>query len=178
MPTGAAAGELIWGGSTESYSLYDVEPTTSKSLPCIPADDRVIFSDVKMTSKVSETDGCAVRSIDPDKVARTRERLIGEDEAEPLAVNLKLLGEPNRLRMLYALSEAGELCVCDLAAVVEVSETSVSHAMRLLRAAGIVRNRRDGRMIYYRLDDAHVRMLLDLSREHFAHGIGQSAGEV
>jgi DNA-binding transcriptional ArsR family regulator len=49
--------------------------------------------------------------------------------------------------------------------------------MRLLRAAGIVRNRRDGRMIYYRLDDAHVRMLLDLSREHLAHTSGPGAGE-
>ena len=131
-----------------------------------------------MTSEVSETDDCAVRSIDPDKVARTRERLVREDEAEALAASFKLLGEPSRLRMLHALLEAGELCVCDLAAVVEVSETSVSHAMRLLRAAGIVRNRRDGRMIYYRLDDAHVRMLLDLSREHFAHGSGPNAGEV
>ena len=57
----------------------------------------------------------------------------------------------------------------DLAVVVQVPETTVSHAMRLLRAAGIVRNRRDGRMIYYRLDDDHVRQLLELSREHLAH---------
>lgn len=83
--------------------------------------------------------------------------------------------EPSRLRMLHALLEAGELCVCDLAATVEVSETSVSHAMRLLRAAGVVRNRRDGRMIHYRLDDAHVRLLLDLSRAHFAPTTGPSA---
>lgn len=117
-------------------------------------------------------DECAVRAVDPDRVAATRERLIGLDEAEALADGFKLLGEPNRVRILYALLEAGELCVCDLAATVDVSETTVSHAMRLLKAAGIVRNRRDGRMIYYRLDDAHVRMLLDLSREHLAHSDG------
>lgn len=117
-------------------------------------------------------DECAVRAVDPDRVAATRERLIDFDEAEALADGFKLLGEPNRVRILYALLEAGELCVCDLAATVDVSETTVSHAMRLLKAAGIVRNRRDGRMIYYRLDDAHVRMLLDLSREHLAHTDG------
>ena len=92
--------------------------------------------------------------------------------AEALADGFKLLGEPNRVRILHALLEAGELCVCDLAATVDVSETTVSHAMRLLKAAGIVRNRRDGRIVYYRLDDAHVRMLLDLSREHLAHSSG------
>ena len=139
---------------------------------------RDIFTDVKISPELGLTDECAIRAIDPDTVASTRSRLVSEDEAAALATNFKLLGEPNRLRVLYALLEAGELCVCDLAATVEVSETSVSHAMRLLRAAGIVRNRRDGRMIYYRLDDAHVRMLLDLSREHFAHTSGSDAGGV
>lgn len=119
-------------------------------------------------------DDCRVRMIDPDRVAATQDRLIEPEEAQRLADGFKLLGEPNRIRILYALLEAGELCVCDLAAVVGVTETVVSHSMRLLRAAGIVANRRDGRMIYYRLDDAHVRMLLDLSREHSAHHSGST----
>lgn len=132
-----------------------------------------IFTLVKVsTLSQGATDKCAVRAVNPDRVANTRERLVDLDEAEALATGFKLLGEPNRVRILYALLEAGELCVCDLAATVDVSETTVSHAMRLLKAAGIVRNRRDGRMIYYRLDDAHVRMLLDLSREHLAHSDG------
>ena len=114
-------------------------------------------------------DACAVRAVDPGRVAETQLRLLGVDEAQELAEGFKLLADPNRLRILYALLEAGELCVCDLAATTGVSETAVSHAMRLLRTAGIVRNRRDGRVIYYRLDDAHIRMLLDLSREHRAH---------
>ncbi|MGI8936905.1 MAG: ArsR/SmtB family transcription factor [Iamia sp.] len=114
-------------------------------------------------------DACGERSVDPGRVAATAAALLSPDEAIRLADGFKLLGDPNRVRILFALLEAGELCVCDLAAVAEVSETTVSHAMRLLRTAGIVRNRRDGRMIYYRLDDAHVRLLLDLSREHLAH---------
>lgn len=76
------------------------------------------------------------------------------------------------MRILYALLEAGERCVCDVAAAVDTSETKVSQAMRLLRNASVVRNRRDGRNVHYRLDDAHVRMVLDLSREHISHGIG------
>ena len=75
--------------------------------------------------------------------------------------------------MLYALLEAGELCVCDLAGLVGASETVVSQGLRLLRTAGVVRNRRAGGQIFYALDDAHVRMLLDLSREHVRHADGR-----
>ena len=102
-------------------------------------------------------------------VAATRAVLIDADEVTALAEVFKLLGDPNRARILFALLEAGELCVCDLAATVDMTETSVSQAMRLLRAGGVVRNRRDGRVVYYRLDDDHVRELLKLSRAHVAH---------
>lgn len=91
------------------------------------------------------------------------------DEADALATLFKLLGDRSRARLLYALLETGELCVGDLAAVLAVSETSVSQALRLLRTSGVVRNRREGRHVLYRLDDAHVRALLDLSREHLRH---------
>lgn len=119
-----------------------------------------------MAAPVTPLDACADRVVDPSRVAAARERVITLDEAGELAGLFRLLGDPTRARILYALLEAGELCVCDLAATVDVAETSVSHALRLLRAAGIVRNRRDGRMIYYSLADAHVRLLLDLSRQH------------
>lgn len=111
-------------------------------------------------------DACATKLVDPARVAAVQERLVDRDEAGRLADQFKLLADPTRTRLLYALLEAGELCVCDLADAVEVTDTAVSHALRLLRTAGIVASRRAGRMIYYRLADAHVRMLLDLSREH------------
>lgn len=114
-------------------------------------------------------DACPARCVQPEKVVATRAGLLTTEEAGQLSEVFKLMGDPTRARILYALLEAGELCVCDLAATVEVAETSVSHALRLLRTAGIVRNRREGRIIYYRLDDAHVRLLLDVSREHLAH---------
>lgn len=116
----------------------------------------------------SET--CPERRVDGGRVAAVAETLVDVDEAAALAEMFRLLGDPTRVRILYSLLEAGELCVCYIAAVVDTSETKVSQAMRLLRAAGVVRNRRDGRNIFYRLDDAHVRLLLDLSRQHVAHG--------
>ncbi|QTE31186.1 ArsR/SmtB family transcription factor [Pengzhenrongella sicca] len=120
-------------------------------------------------AQVLPLDSCEVVAVDPDKVALARESTPGLDEAAALAQLFKLLGDPTRTRILYALLGAGELCVCDLAAVVGVPETTVSQALRLLRTAGAVDNRRAGRMVFYRLADAHVRMLLDLSREHTRH---------
>jgi DNA-binding transcriptional ArsR family regulator len=95
-------------------------------------------------------------------------------EAERLAEMFRLLGDPTRVRILDALLEADELCVHDIAVEVDASETKVSQALRLLRGAGVVRNRRDGRHIFYRLDDDHIRILLEVSREHLAHNGGHS----
>jgi len=122
---------------------------------------------ISTSVQMSNPDG-----VDPERVASVRDRLVGIDEASRLADQFKLLGDPTRARLLYALLEAGELCVCDLAETIGVPESSVSHALRLLRTAGIVRNRRDGRMIYYSLADSHVRLLLDLSLEHLRHEQG------
>jgi DNA-binding transcriptional ArsR family regulator len=130
-----------------------------------------------MKTRTLDSDGCAVRRIDAGRVLATRRRLITHDEASRLAELYRLLGDATRTRMLFALLEAGELCVCDIAATVDAPETSVSHALRLLRTAGVVRARRAGRVIYYSLDDAHVRLLLDLSREHVRHGDeGETSG--
>ncbi|RJL31297.1 ArsR/SmtB family transcription factor [Bailinhaonella thermotolerans] len=115
---------------------------------------------------VTGLDACTTLAPDTAKVAATKDRLVTPAEAARLADLFRLLGDQTRARLLYALLEAGELCVCDLTAAVDVSDTAVSHALRLMRTAGIVASRRDGRMIYYRLADAHVRLLLDLSREH------------
>lgn len=89
----------------------------------------------------------------------------------------RLLGDPTRGRLLYALLAAGELCVGDLAGAVGHQETTVSHALRLLRSAGVVATRRVGRSIYYRLADEHVRQLLELTHDHVDHALqGESVG--
>ena len=128
-----------------------------------------------MPRDVVGLDGCATRVVDEARVAAARGRLLPEDELAGLAQLFRLLGDATRARLLYALLEAGELCVCDLAAATGTPETNVSHALRLLRTAGIVKARRAGRMMHYSLDDAHVRMLLDLSREHLRHAAGKEA---
>lgn len=101
--------------------------------------------------------------------AHAGEWVISGEEADGLASLFRLLGDATRARILYALVEAGEICVGDLAETVEAEESTVSHALRLLRTAGVVRSRRQGRHVYYRLDDVHVRLLLDVSREHLRH---------
>jgi len=84
---------------------------------------------------------------------------------ERLAETFKALGDPTRVRMLSALSRA-ELCVCDLATLLGATESAISHQLRLLRSLRVVRARRDGRMVFYRLDDDHIVRLLAQGRAH------------
>jgi DNA-binding transcriptional ArsR family regulator len=116
--------------------------------------------------EVTGLDACTAQVVDKEKVAAARDAMPGERELLELTDLFRLLGDPTRARILYAVLEAGELCVCDIAAATATAETTASHALRLLRTAGVVVGRRSGRMMYYRLADAHVRMLLDLTREH------------
>ena len=127
------------------------------------------MSDTTITA--TDPDTCAVAAVDPERVAAALQRLPSAEEVARRAELFKLLGDPTRLRILYALVESGELCVCDIAAVVGAPETSVSHALRLLRMAGVVRARRDGRMAYYGIEDHHVRLVLDLVAEHLRHEV-------
>ena len=98
------------------------------------------------------------------------DQLLDIEAAGVLAERFKLLADPSRLRMIYALLEAGELCVSDLAGLVDVSESGTSHQLRQLRLAGLVRSRKQGREVFYRVADTHVRLLLDVAVEHYLHG--------
>ena len=106
--------------------------------------------------------------VDADRVAAVSARMPADAEVVDTADVLGLLADPGRLRLLVALLD-GELCVCDLAAVTGSTESSTSHALRLLRAHRVVAVRRSGRMAYYSLADAHVRMLLDVAFAHTEH---------
>ncbi|WP_433175009.1 ArsR/SmtB family transcription factor [Actinoallomurus sp. CA-150999] len=113
-------------------------------------------------------EACALRVVDADRVATVRASMPPEGDVAEVADVFGLLADPGRLRVLVALLE-GEMCVCDLAAVAGASESAVSHHLRLLRAHRVVQARRSGRMAYYRLADAHVRMLLDVALTHIGH---------
>lgn len=110
-------------------------------------------------------DLCDIVHLHPARVAELRSALIENDDVIDLAETFRALGDPTRVRMLDALSH-GELCVCDLAALVGMSESAVSHQLRLLRNLRLVRPRRAGRMVFYALDDRHI---ITLFRQGLRH---------
>ena len=118
-------------------------------------------------------EGYARSHTHPDKVRSVRAHAPDAAQVETMAALFKLLGDPTRCRLLFALQQAGELCVCDLAESTAITETTVSQALRLMRAAGVVAGRREGRNVFYRLSDEHVRMLLEVTREHVGHPVDE-----
>jgi DNA-binding transcriptional ArsR family regulator len=122
------------------------------------------------TQRHSLNDACAVRTIHPDRVEAARDSLLDASDAESLAHRFKLLADPGRLAIIYALLEVGEMCVCDIAAASGASESATSHQLRQMRFGGLVRSRKEGRTVYYRVADTHVRLLLDVAVEHYLHG--------
>lgn len=115
---------------------------------------------------------CGLEHDDPDKIAALIERLPGDVTIQSLAESFRVLADPSRLRLIVALLEGGELCVCDLSAATGVSQTACSHNLRLLRAGRLVRHRKQGRNVFYTLDDAHIRLLLDVALQHTSHPAG------
>jgi DNA-binding transcriptional ArsR family regulator len=113
----------------------------------------------------SNDDTCGVRCVHTDRVDRAKREAIPQKEIERLALTYKILGDPTRLRIVMALG-SGEMCVCDLAAFIGVSESAVSHQLRRLRDLALVRSRRDGQILYYALDDKHVADLLRIGLGH------------
>jgi DNA-binding transcriptional ArsR family regulator len=119
-----------------------------------------------------DAESCDVFHIHPARVAELRKALIHPDHVGELADTFRTLGDPTRVRMLDALSH-GELCVCDLATLLGLSESAVSHQLRLLRALRLVRSRRDGRMVFYALDDRHIVTLFRQSLRHVQESAGR-----
>ena len=94
-----------------------------------------------------------------------KERLLDDESAAALAETFKVLGDPTRVRILDALARS-EVAVCDLAELLGVTQSAVSHQLRLLRSMRLVRSRRDGRHIYYVVDDDHIAKLFKQGLEH------------
>ena len=110
-------------------------------------------------------EACAAFHLDPRKVTALRKAMLGIPSVAALAETFKVLGDVTRVRILDALSRS-ELCVCDLAQLIGLSESAVSHQLRLLRGMRLVRARRDGRMAFYTLDDQHIVRLFEQGMEH------------
>mgnify|MGYP000896172962 CR=1 FL=1 len=114
---------------------------------------------------LAEAPVCQQHCEHADVIARVRARMAPDEDMAELAATFRLLGDRTRVRILEALA-GDELCVCDLAAVVGHSQSAVSHQLRLLRAAKLVRVRRDGKNAFYTLDDDHVRHLFRQALDH------------
>ena len=111
------------------------------------------------------SDPCPAPHLDVRDTAARKRTLMGARTVEALADTFRVLGDPTRVRILDALAP-GELCVCDIAGLVGISESAVSHQLRLLRGMRLVRPRRAGRLVYYAVDDHHILELLKQALTH------------
>lgn len=108
---------------------------------------------------------CEIDFIDEMKVKRVRKAMKSADAVAALAETFRVLGDPTRIKIAFALSRE-ELCVCDIANLLGVSQSAASHSLRTLRQMKLVRFRKEGKIAYYALDDEHIKELLDVGFGH------------
>ncbi len=108
---------------------------------------------------------CQVLVIHPQKVEAARARLPDERLLRDVADFFKVLGDPTRIRIINTLA-GDEMCVCDICAVLDMSQSAVSHQLRILKQARMVRYRKEGKVVYYRLDDDHVAAIYESGLGH------------
>jgi DNA-binding transcriptional ArsR family regulator len=121
-----------------------------------------------MKQTPGETDRCTQQCAPSQAIGLAKAELLSDEDARQVAEVFKVLGDVTRVKILHALSRR-ELCVCDLAAVVAMGQSAVSHQLRLLRGLRLVKYRKEGKMVWYALDDQHVFSLLSQGVEHVTH---------
>jgi len=110
-------------------------------------------------------DICEITIIDKKNVNVIKKKMIKHSTADRLSETFKALGDPTRIKIIYALSNKS-LCVCDLAAVLDMSQSAVSHQLRILRNLKLVRFEKKGKSVYYSLDDDHILSMFNKCLEH------------
>ncbi|WP_028777508.1 ArsR/SmtB family transcription factor [Shimazuella kribbensis] len=122
------------------------------------------------TEEISSSlkDCCDVTIIHDDIVSDIQKKQLSLEKGNDLALLFQALSDPTRVRIIYTLIQA-EVCVCDLAAILEMSQSSISHQLRNLRALRLVKHRKVGRMVYYSIDDEHVESLMRIGLQHISH---------
>jgi ArsR family transcriptional regulator, lead/cadmium/zinc/bismuth-responsive transcriptional repressor len=111
---------------------------------------------------------CSVTCVNEKKVEETKKSLPVLEDVVEMANIFKALSDPSRLKIVLALLNQ-EHCVCDIAAICSQSDSAISHQLRILRTLKIVKNRRDGKMLFYTIDDDHVTALINMSLDHVSH---------
>ncbi|SFI08941.1 transcriptional regulator, ArsR family [Tindallia magadiensis] len=110
-------------------------------------------------------DYCEVTVIHHDQIKETERKMISNEQATELAYFFKVFSDPTRVKILYALS-LQEMCVCDISYLLNASQSAISHQLKMLRQARVVKSRRDGKIIYYSLDDDHIQRVFNQGLEH------------
>lgn len=113
-------------------------------------------------------DSCEELKTNPDNIRKVRESMISEDETARLSEVFKVLGDPTRIRIIHALANC-EMCVCDIAEALDMTQSAISHQLRLLRALKLVKFRKEGKTVIYSLDDDHILQLFNQGMEHIRH---------
>jgi DNA-binding transcriptional ArsR family regulator len=108
---------------------------------------------------------CETTCVDEKKVASVKKKMRPEDSMQRIAETFRVLGDPTRTKIIYALS-LEELCVCDIATLLTTTRSAVSHQLRLLRALRLVKHRKEGKMVFYSLDDGHINNLFNECLRH------------
>ena len=114
---------------------------------------------------MKQAHSCEITCIDQAKVSSVRERLLPEQVIATLADTFKVLGDPTRSKIIYALS-LEELCVCDIASLLGTTKSAVSHQLRILRNTKVVSFRKEGKIAYYSLNDTHIKNLFSEALTH------------
>ena len=110
-------------------------------------------------------DTCSCTVIHEDLVQAARKQMLPADVTSSLAQLFKIFGDPTRIHMLNAL-KVSEMCVCDLAACLNMTHSAISHQLRVLKAYNLVKSRKEGKVVYYSLADMHVHAILNTGLEH------------
>lgn len=110
-------------------------------------------------------EGCNCTVIHEDVIKRAKQTIPDEEILYDLAELFKVFGDSTRIKIICALFQ-DEMCVCDLACLLNMSQSAVSHQLRVLKAARLVKNRRDGKVVYYSLADEHVKRIFDQGFSH------------
>lgn len=114
---------------------------------------------------LENTPCCDFLCVHEDTVNKVQAMLPGEDDLYDLAELFKVFGDSTRIKILYVLFES-EMCVCDIAQLLGMTQSAVSHQLRILKNSKLVKFRREGKTVFYALDDEHVRSILSLGMEH------------
>ena len=118
-----------------------------------------------MTKKSNSIERCDCNVIHEDIINQVRDKMPQEESLYDLAELFKVFGDSTRIRILWALHET-EMCVCDIAVLLNMTQSAISHQLRVLKQANLVKNRKEGKVVYYSLVDDHVREIFDQGLIH------------